>query len=475
MPAASFSELRFYSDELAMLHSDAFVGGGGAIRELYGHTIYDAASAGYFSAMAATFPHDVFLRVPYALVAIVQQTIGPFALGVPLIVCLLIGAIGAPRVAIFGVLTFGLLIAVSTLQFHQRHFFYLIVVWPALALCALSGLAAIAQRAGRKEIPLISGATLLGAMGTFAGVSLSLFLADAALAMLQKSTIGAARDHYQSLDWRPLELSYDRQKLFLPRPDTTTGPVLYRLGLKSPERSSWPQPDLVWQPNSGGKIERSGQQLKMTFGPADGYQFLSSSIPLAPLRGDVNRTAISLTVDVVVDAPRAAIGMLSGDKSHWIGSHELLRGVHRVSLPIEATESETSGILVIEAKGGSGSVTIGKLEVMPTQQTCFGDTIGVTQIYLNHGSELGGGMLEVPIKPASSYVFPAFYDKNFRFARLETSAPTGNCEIELAWAALPKGEALPELIYLENGDVPKPIRARLWDALGPLFVGGARS
>lgn len=475
MPAASFSELRFYSDELAMLHSDAFVDGGGAVRELYGRTLYDAASGGYFLAMATTFPHDVFLRVPYALVAIAQQTIGPFAIGAPLIVCILIGAIGAPRAVIFGVLTFGLLIAISTLQFHHRHFFYLIVVWPALALCALSGVVAIVQRAGRKEIPVISRANLLGVTGTFAGISLSLFLGDAVLAALQKSTIRAATERYESLDWHPLPSSYDRQKLFLPLTDTIAGPVIYRLGLKSPERSSWPQPNLVWQPNSGGTIERSGEQLKMTFGPMDGYQFLSNDIPLASLRGEVNPTAISLNVDIVVDAPRAALGVLSGDKSHWIGSHELLRGAHRVSLPIEAAESETSGILVIEAKGGSGSVTVRQLEAMPTQNICFGDVIGLTQIYLNHGSELGGGVVEVPIRPAASYVFPAFFDRNFRFDHLETSAPIGNCEIEAAWAPIVKGEALPELIYLENGVVPQPIRARLWDALAPLFVGGARS
>ena len=216
MSSPGYVQAPFYSDEFALLSVDAFHGGEGDFKS-FATTEYDARAWKFLIHNLITFPHDMFMRILYALNIVGQLEHNIHFFGPMAIFLLALSVLGLPRGVIVFTVVAGSLIAVSTMQFHIRHYFYMVAFGPALGLCGLTGIAIVCKRwrYSQNNVNLRALKTLAL---VFLITGIGIILIDRVAGRIQDRNVAGIVDYYASQDWRPTTFNTDGADLTIAVP-----------------------------------------------------------------------------------------------------------------------------------------------------------------------------------------------------------------------------------------------------------------
>jgi hypothetical protein len=207
MADAPYSALRPYYDGFVFATVNLFGGASHGPPIAPGSTEYDQVSADLLRSILSLVPYDTLLRIFYTANAIGRLPINAYIWGLPLLLLIPILLLVRLRCFSFVILTFGILIAVLSLQYHPRHVFYMSLLGPIIIALSASALLDIMRRVRAPRF------YLLPRMGLKAGsVLLSVALLAALLAAVSQLFAGKQREAlqnlvstYSGLEWKSIK------------------------------------------------------------------------------------------------------------------------------------------------------------------------------------------------------------------------------------------------------------------------------
>jgi hypothetical protein len=207
MSDAYYSVFRPHFDEAVFAMANLFDGATHAAPVSWGTSKYDQVTTDLLTSTFFLVPYDSLFRVFYTVNAVGHLPINRILWGLPLLLLTPLLLFTRVRPYLFVVLAFGTLMAVLSLQYDERHAFYMVVLSPIIVVMSSSAVIEIARRIRRVRLKLPKGGgfqatfILVAAVATFACFAvLSQFFAAS-----QRTSLRRLTDTYSSLEWQPIE------------------------------------------------------------------------------------------------------------------------------------------------------------------------------------------------------------------------------------------------------------------------------
>ncbi len=461
MPSPGHSTSRFYDDSIISEHAYTYQPGETPDRSVWNRDAYDEVSWNAFFEFTSATPHDAFMRAFYALKTILQHS--PLAERLPgiLLVCFfLLGSLVLPRRGVFLLVVAGSLIAIATLQFDTRHYFHLFCLAPAVVLLCLGGAQQLITDMRHKQLIRPDYASITILAGLIAGISLLTAVLDPFLSKLQTGRLNGLQADYESLEWKPLDVTFTDNAFAL-----TSLPATEEMVMMKVVRSAESGQDLRINrsvrlaPAQGSSLLLTEEHETLSMLAIAGYQAVSEPIAIEEVEGQ-RQAEIYLYVDVVVTGDRIAFGAQSLDQSRWIGSPGVVEaGAYKGFFKFPVDSEEPYYRIVIEKLGTTpGDLIINRLYALPSLSACLPGNITYSQQYRSVGGSVSTGWPEL-MEPAdvSTYYFPAAFAPAQKFEGLFVEGTKTECITTVAWAPIPENAPLIELM-LADGRREQPAR-----------------
>jgi hypothetical protein len=500
MPDSPYSVFRAQYDEFVYANVDLFAGETNPYRIGWGTIEYERLSAELLKSILLLIPSDVLFRVFYTANAIGHLPLNNSIWGLPLILAIPVIAIIRPRYLLFVILVFGILAAALSLQFNERHAFYMTLLGPVLVALSFRVLLDVARWIHDQGLCL---PPRIGSRIGFFGLSVvSLGIALAAvsqfLAAAQRNALEDIARTYRGLEWesikfRPvkdgieplfigdrdnrqrisfaLKHSADRDIGTSPRNDTFSR-VTIRLQPAAvealPIEFSWAAVQERW-PLAGKAFAISTKKA--------GYAVESSPISGSNVRALVGKSGdgrhtLALTARGETLRGEFHIGVLNADKSKFAFLERLPRGKWQYRKQFEVgPDLERFTILFSKPLGGRSSIRVDAVDlVIAAEPNCWSPTarIAADYVYTDEQVSFGGPLLPDHAGYAT-YYFPQTFSKNLGFKSLNLGGISPDCVVDWSVAkSFPVGSVPAELLLI--GDQLSSFQRGDWVSIWRDFI-----
>jgi hypothetical protein len=464
---AHYSVLRRSLDEHVFSAINLF---GGTRHEIgWGTLEYDRLGGDLLKSIMLLVPYDTFMRVPYAANSIGNLTLNSAVWGMPLLLMLPI-LLARLRDSIFVTLVFGILTATLTLQYSERHAFYMVLFGPILIL--LFGSAAL-QLTRHFNVARISLSQAIARQALFVLAPAALLVMLVAfgtwrLADYQRQRLSDLASIYANTTWRAVPHRFvkddrseasavnsegDTWKAVLDQPKgdhiNSAGRTvaLARLVFRLDEdtATSEAQPiELSWQ----------APQERMDFKGAGfsfatrkwGYALVSTPISVADR---ARRSRLVFSGETLKGG--LSIGVLNHDGSKFLSYDHLPSGKWQYKKNIALDSRDISLVIANDSKNHT-AVRIDSVKLAPSpKKECSTDGISV-DYKLRNGETLNFEGFALPDDGGvMTYYFPLTLNSSLSFTDLRLGTLPPNCILDWSIAEdLPPGTPPAELL-LVNG------------------------
>lgn len=474
MLSTGYAAIREYEDGVALAHAHSHYApdNGDPIppaSAMAGYPpAYDAAAWDYFASIASTLPHDTFIRVFYAfdrLLDLMPNWMGGF--GILLLVPLAAAGLGAPREAFFLVLSAGVLILISTLQFAPRHFFYLIAFGYALTLASVTSLLALAIAAAKgRAIPDQRLAIAFYAAG--AGLFVLIWPVDLALGEWQDRNLARIEADYAARDWRPLIIRYGDGEIAIAKAPSQDEVVMLKLVLRGNDSPDAPIPDALVSAVNGSQVEATREGLRVTVGRPHGYQLVVGPFASADYRTKNRSGEASVFFDVTSEVDDLHVGLQNADRSRWLGGiRKLSRGNQKILANVAIGEGEEQFFIVFEKSTQAiGNFTVKTIASAADESACFPTEALASAVYRIRGSfDRTMRAEELDAASGNAYYFPGVFNQYALLERLQIKGRHIGCVGGVWWSPAPPGTPRIELMMADGAREGPNRRGRLPDIL----------
>lgn len=475
MASPNYEQFRFYHDSLAAEHTNAFAGDPDGKRHLFGSPQYDKDGWANFFDVTATFPHDAFMRPFYALRALMYRlpevwyTSGLFGL-----LLLTAGLIMNTRATLYLVAAAGALITISTLQFDERHFFHLIILFVALGMLGLTSLAAFGVDLALGRPLHLDRAPLVTAAVIVAAFLIGCFALDRILHSAQVKQIDRLVAEYEDRHWRPMDFRRTVDQIQLGQTDAQSGLELLKVTVKTDDLGrDW---SILSQLHSiqPDALSSDGGATVITLGSEHGYQAITPPITYTvPPEGEEHRM-VKIFVDITVDADQIVLGALTGDQQQWLANTAVInRGSFYGFLQFPLPDDYSDFVLVIEKPGPeTGKLTIRIFDVLPSHNICRPSEFQIGQIYDGApGMAFNGAPEGFDLAKTTEYYFPALFLPSLHLSGLTVSGTPAACIEAIEWSPIDKGDSKAELIIVDGNYQGPGMRGSFSQILPLIFFG----
>lgn len=472
MLSPHYAALRFYHDSFVLYSVSSYAGAPEVLQ--LNSPEYTQAAWQYFVELVAYFPHDVFLRSFYAVPIFISffpdWISGP---AIWLTGILVIGIFATPRLIAILLLSFMTLTAIATLQFSERHYFYLLTFGPAWALCGLTALIVIAVkghtllRAGPHRTAQIAITTAV------VGLAITFFALDGLLAKFQAHQLERFAQSSLDLDWQELPFVVRGSEI---APDLERIPhniALGRVDLREPQAGELSFSPEDFNPvfdNQVSSVASEPNLVRLTMGEQAGYQYMVGplEIGVSPVSG----LDVELFLDIEVRGEPISVGLLHAHdgRQAWITSTgNLAPGRHRTQLFATLPTSGETSLIVEKSSENSAEILVRNMLVVDRGEFCLPSPAAVQLNYSSFGSDHYSSSEQLSGESRHTYIMPllSFEDIAFRSATIEGKSA---CIESVAWAPLPPGHIAAELMFTDGSVSPPLRRGSVADAIGKMFA-----
>lgn len=483
MSDAPYSVISFYKDGYAHALGILLSGAVSDVPSELPTAEYQKVMTAVFELALLQTPNDAFLRVFYAANKIGDISIFNMLfwnLFIAIVLCFV--ALTRGRQVLSIAIPYAILVSASTLQFDERHVFYLAIFGPAVLLIILE--AAVSQgrdwfrgeglQVKRSAVWLVLGA----AVGSASAVAIISSWSLSKQATSLKTTLGK----YRHLNWTAIDHSLTGKLLSPTGHLSLKDGTMLRFETKTTSKIDRPGPVLVafsrmrftvnasaeagmemrivdWNIIQGELTKQAGGGVSIE---SDRPGYIIQSAPISG-RALLNRLSTELGRQVILRisgetrSGTVLVRVLNVTRNRWVTAERIPGGTWILEIPFEIG-ADTDEFRVVFENGDDlpARLNVRSVAYDRNDSDCHAQVASVAAKYSYLGKSLITSQKATQITPAMSgpwsYFFPVIYSKYLSFEGVELSGVGPNCLIDWSITTdFPAGVLPVEMLATESG------------------------